>query len=461
MQGLKNKFEPKIKVNYAEGSDLAEGIHNLKPIPSCYLETEDGKQGIIGEYFANDSLGGKPVFTRIDNNINFYWDSGSPSPDLPVDAFSIRWTGYLVPPNSGTYQIASWGMPELKIFIDGEVVNSVNNIHHAFHQEKAVELEAGKKYKLVYEYNNWHGDGDVKLLWSVPKPNMLLEAVELAQNSDIVVLVLGLSQRLEGEEMPIEVDGFAGGDRTHLKLPNTQRELMEKIKATGTPVVLVLMNGSALAINWANENIDAIISAGYPGQEGGNAVADVLVGDVNPAGRLPVTYYKSVNQLPAFENYDMAERTYKYFTGEPLYPFGFGLSYTTFEYSDIKLPETSIVGEPVTIKVNVKNSGQKDGDEVVQLYLTDEKASTVRPIRQLEGFKRIFLKSGEVKEVEFKLNARQFSNINKKGDRVIEPGLFKVSVGGKQPGFKGSADAFTSGVILAEIKLKGKQIVIE
>ncbi|NQU88502.1 MAG: glycoside hydrolase family 3 C-terminal domain-containing protein, partial [Mariniphaga sp.] len=435
LQGLKNKLQPETEILYAEGSHLAEGVHNLSPIPSRYFLTENGEQGIMGEYFSNDSLGGSPVMKRIDDNINFYWEADSPSPDLPDDNFSIRWTGYIEPPVSGTYHIGCWGMPELSVSLEGEEILSRRSEHRGAHQEFDVKFEKGRKYKIVYEYKNWHGDGDAKLLWSIPNPDMLDEAVVVVNESDVVILVTGLSQRLEGEEMDIHIDGFAGGDRTHLKLPKTQLDLMKKIKETGKPMVLVLMNGSALAINWESENIDAIISAGYPGEQGGNAVADVLFGDYNPAGRLPVTYYKSVDQLPPFEEYDMEGRTYKYFRDEPLYPFGFGLSYTSFEYSDLVVPEKVNSGEPLTIKVKVKNTGDVAGEEVVQLYITDEKATTPRPIRQLEGFKRIQLNVGETKTVDFKLDPRQLSIINKKEKRAIEPGWFTVSVGGKQPGF--------------------------
>ena len=454
LSGLKNKLE-NTEILYAEGSHLAEGVSNLTPIPGEYLITATGKPGILGEYFANDSLGGLPVFSRIDENVNFYWESGSPDKLLDDDNFSIRWTGYLVPPVSGEYKIGCWGMPELEIWFEGERILNHRSEHHAFHKEKAVTLQAGFKYKIVYEYRNNYGDGDAKLLWSLPNSDMLKQAVETASKADAIILVLGLSQRLEGEEMPIKVDGFEGGDRTHLMLPKMQRELMKEIKATGKPVVLVLMNGSALAINWANENIDAIISAGYPGQEGGNAVADVLFGDYNPAGRLPVTYYKSVDQLPPFEEYDMKNRTYKYFTGEPLFPFGYGLSYTTFEYSNLKFPQKVKMGKPVNVLATVTNTGQIAGDEVVQLYLTDVDASTPRPIVQLEGFKRIHLKPGESKEITFLVEPRQFSIIGKNDNRVIESGTFLISVGGGQPNAK------SSNFVQGKLQLKGKNMDIE
>lgn len=461
LQGLKNKLEPKTTVLFAEGCDLAEGIHNLVPIPSCYLMTGTGKQGVTGEYFPNSKLQGKPLFTRVDDNINFYWESGSPSPELPDDNFSIRWTGYLVPPVSGIYHVGCWGMPELEVWLEGEKILSHRTEHHAFQHEKAIEMEAGMKYKIVYEYRNWYGDADAKLLWTMPDQGMKQKALDIASKADAVILVLGLSQRLEGEEMPIKVDGFEGGDRTHLNLPKPQEDLMKALKETGKPVILVLLNGSALSINYASENMDAILSAGYPGQEGGNAVADILAGDYNPAGRLPVTYYKSVDQLPPFEEYDMKDRTYRYFSGEPLYPFGYGLSYTTFDYEGLHLPDKIETGEPVMVKVKVTNTGKRSGEEVVQLYLKDEKATTTRPIRQLEGFKRISLNPGQSEVVEFTLQPRQLSMINDKDTRVIEPGWFTVSIGGKQPGFSGKADAATTSTVSGRFRVTGKILEIK
>jgi beta-glucosidase len=436
-EGLKNKLKSS-KILFAEGCHLAEGISNLNVIPEDYFITEDGKPGIMGEYFSNDSLFGKPSFARIDKNIDFYWESESPSDELDDDNFSVRWTGYLLPPVTGEYKIGCWGMPELTIWLDDMKILSHRSRDHGFHREKSVYLKAGNKYKIMYEYRNWHGDGDARLLWSLPDKNMLREAIETATKADAVILVLGLSQRLEGEHMSIEIDGFKGGDRTNLELPEPQRELMEAIKSTGKPIIMVLMNGGPLAVNWAQKYIDGIILAGYPGQQGGNAVANVLFGDYNPAGRLPLTYYKSVTQLPPFEDYNMKGRTYRYFTGEALYPFGYGLSYTTFSYSNLRMAETTETGQPVTVKVTVTNTGNMAGDEVVQLYLRDLEASTPRPIIQLEGFKRIHLNSGESKVVEFELKPEQFSMIGNDGKRIIEKGNFVISVGGGQPAYSES-----------------------
>ena len=458
LKGIENKLTPDTKIIYAEGSDLAEGIHNLTPIPSRYLETPNGKQGAYGEYFNNREMKGEPVFTRVDDNINFYWENLSPRYDMPDDNFGIRWTTYLVPPETGTYAIGGWGSSGYDILLDGKKIISSMSEHSAFHIEVPAELQAGKKYKIEVLYKNYSGDADIKLLWALPRLNLVEQAVKTAKEADAVVLVLGLSQRLEGEEMSIKIDGFSGGDRTNLNLPAVQEQLLDAVIATGKPVVVVLTNGGAMSVNKAQEKASAILLAGYGGQQGGNAVADVLFGDYNPAGRLPVTYYKSVDQIPAFENYDMEGKTYRFFKQEPLYPFGFGLSYTTFKYSDLSVPEKVAAGEKVAVKVTVTNTGKIAGDEVVELYLTDEKASTPRPIRQLEGFTRVTLKPGESKVVEIKLEPRQFSIINNKSKRVIEPGYFTISIGGKQPGFTGYLDPQFTQVLSGRIRLTGKQV---
>ena len=456
VSGLKNKLEPEVNVMYEQGCDLAEGVPLFKPIPSVYFQTEDDRQGVVGEYFANNQFEGEPLFTRVDDQINFKWDNGTPDPRLKDDNFSVRWTGYLIPQKSGKYKISGLGKPAIKLMHNGNKVSNVVNRDNPVMDPYDVQLVAGEKYQLTVEYKNYYGDATAKVVWSTPDEDMQKRAIQLAQKSDVVVLVLGLNERLEGEEMTLEVDGFKGGDRTHLNLPATQVELMKAVAATGKPVVLVLINGSALSINWAAENIPAIITAGYPGQQGGNAVADVLFGDYNPAGRLPVTYYKSVDQLPPFEDYNMEGHTYRYFHGDPLYPFGFGLSYSNFTYSNLHISEKINMNEKLKISVDVTNSGNRDGDEVVQLYLTDEKASTPRPIRQLEAFERISLKKSETKRVVFELEPYQLSMINKSEKRVIEPGWFSISVGGKQPGFSGMADANTTQTIKSRFRIVGK-----
>jgi len=456
LEGIRKKASPEINVIYAEGADLTPDFHNLQVIPSCFLFTEDGKQGVKGEYFSNKEMSGTPLFTRNDDRIDFYWDNDSPSAEMPVNNFGIHWTTYLVPPATGKYYIGAWGSSDYQLLFDGKEMFKYHGEHSAFDQEMPVDLKAGERYKIEVFYRNWTGDADMKLLWAQPREDLLTHAVEAASSADAVVLVLGLSPRLEGEELKINTEGFSGGDRTSLNLPANQEKLLEMIINTGKPVTVVLMNGGPVASLQSQEKANAVLLAGYNGVVGGDAVADVLFGDYNPAGRLPVTYYRSAEQLPAFENYDMTGRTYRYFKGAPLYPFGYGLSYTTFAYSDINLKEKAETGDSVKISVNVTNTGKIDGDEVVELYLTDEKASTPRPIRQLEGFKRVNLRAGETKKVEFVLSPRQFSLINTESKRVIEPGWFTISVGGKQPGFEGYLDAKTTGIVQARIKLTGK-----
>ncbi|MCJ7819594.1 MAG: glycoside hydrolase family 3 C-terminal domain-containing protein, partial [Bacteroidales bacterium] len=458
LKGIRAKAASCIDVIYAEGSDLAPGVHNLLPVPSCYLQTPDGQQGAVGDYYDNRDMNGEPLFTRVDDNINFYWDNDSPHRLMPADNFGIHWVTDLVAPSSGTYYLGTWASSAYELWLNGELIMSFRGEHHGFHKEVPVEMKAGEKYRIELYYRNYSGDADMKLLWATPRENILSEAVTTASKADVIVLALGLSQRLEGEEMGIKIDGFEGGDRTSLSLPAVQEELMAAMLETGKPVVVVLMNGGPVSSLQAQEKAAAVLLAGYSGVEGGDALADVLFGDYNPAGRLPVTYYTSVDQLPPFEVYDMKERTYRYFTGTPLYPFGYGLSYTTFSYSDLNVREKAAAGDDITVSVTVANTGAVDGDEVVQLYLSDEKATTLRPLRQLEAFERINLKSGESRQVTFIVKAEQFSMINDKGSRIIEPGWFTVTVGGKQPGYAGAADPKFTGIVSSRVRLTGREV---
>jgi beta-glucosidase len=276
-------------------------------------------------------------------------------------------------------------------------------------------------YPIRFHYFEFLNDADIRLVWSRPDAKSP-DAVALAAQADAVVLVLGLSPRLEGEEMRVPVEGFQGGDRVQLGLPRAQEELMQKISAAGKPVVLVLLNGSALAVNWARDHIPAIVELWYPGQAGGTALADVLFGDYNPAGRLPVTFYKSADQLPQFTDYGMKGKTYRFFEGEPLFPFGHGLSYTSFAYSNLVVPGALNAGNDVKISVEVQNTGNVAGEEVVQLYLRNLRSSPASPIRSLEGFQRVSLRPKERRTVQFMMLPRKSA------------GEFEVSVNGKLAG---------------------------
>jgi beta-glucosidase len=273
----------------------------------------------------------------------------------------------------------------------------------------------------------------------------LLEATSAARDADVVIAVVGITSKLEGEEMKVDLPGFKGGDRTSLNLPEEEDVLLGALKGTGKPLVVVLMNGSALAVNWANEHANAILDAWYSGEEGGTAIAQTLAGVNNPAGRLPVTFYKGVEQLPDFEDYAMKNRTYRYFQGEPLYPFGYGLSYSKFEYSNLKLPAAELrAGDPLRVEVDVKNASDKAGDEVVELYINFPKLAGT-PLRALRGFTRVHIEPGQSRHVQLTLQPRDLSYVNESGDRLVGEGDYVITVGGGQPNTKAShADAHLS-----------------
>jgi len=375
------------------------------------------------------------------------------------DNFSVRWTGKLTAPESGKYILGAAGNGGLRVLVDGRLLVEEFANRRTKTVTKEISLEAGRVYDIRFEYyESANPYAAAKLVWVPPSGEKLLrdDAISKAKQADTVVMFLGISPLVEGEEMEVKLEGFRGGDRLDIGLPRQQEELLKAVHALGKPLVLVLLNGSALAVNWANDNVPAILDAWYPGEEGGTAIADVLFGDYNPGGRLPVTFYKSVDQLPPFTDYSMQGRTYRYFKGEPLYPFGFGLSYTKFAYAKPKLSAVKIkAGADLRVTVEVRNIGAQAGDEVVQLYISDLAATVPVPIRSLGGVKRIYLKPGEKQQVSFTVNPTQMSLIDNKGKRMIEPGEFSVSVGGKQPGLSGRLDAASTGVSTAMFVVTG------
>ncbi len=288
----------------------------------------------------------------------------------------------------------------------------------------------------------------------------LSEALAMADRSEVIIACVGLAPRLEGEEGAASLSE-KGGDRESLEIPAPQMRMLRALHATGKPVVAVLTGGSPLAVGWLDENIPAILDCWYGGQAGGRAVADVLWGDYNPAGRLPVTFVRSVEQLPPFEDYAMEGRTYRYLEEEPLYPFGFGLSYTTFRYDNLEVGPGSVpAGEPVTVSADVTNTGERAGDEVVQLYLTDEKASERVPIRQLRGVRRIHLQPGQTARVEFELGARDMAMVNAEGRHVVEPGWFMLTVGGRQSDSR-SEELATSNILTGRFEATGEAVILD
>jgi beta-glucosidase len=449
LEGIRRKVSPATKLYYARGCHMAGGMPPLSVIPSYCLRPAEtavpgcgapAQAGLTATYYDNPRFEGEPARIQVDPCVDFLWKGTTPLTGRAVDAFSARWTGFLVPPASGAYRLGVSGFSEYTLYLDGEKIVEYRGIHHPITGTQEVELEAGRFYSLRLDYVNRGLDPQVQLVWSVPGVDYLTGALEVAKKAEVVVMVMGLSPALEGEEMPVQAEGFVGGDRTDIKLPRPQEELLRQIHTLGKPIVLVLLSGSAVTVNWAAENVPAIVQAWYPGQAGGDAIADVLFGDYNPGGRLPVTVHRSVDDLPPFEEYSMAGRTYRYFSGEALFPFGHGLSYTTFAYTNLRLSAdgleqsaTIAPGETLIVSVDVQNMGQRAGDEVVQLYVSDTDASVPVPIRSLQGFERVHLSPGETQTLTFALKPRQLSLIDNEGRRVIEPGEFQVAVGGRQP----------------------------
>jgi len=460
LTGLREKL-PNAEVTFAQGCQLAEKLPYFTAVSTDYLYTDATMQqkGLKANYYNNSNWKGTPVHSRIDKNVDFIWRTTPPFKDLKYDHFSVKWSGVLIPPVTGEYALGGEGFSGFNLYVNDKLITQWNDIHHPRKLYELMTLEAGKAYNIRLEYTQNNTEYSImRFLWDTPKPNLKQEAIELAKSSDVVILCMGLSPLLEGEEMPVKVEGFSGGDRLDIKLPNTQTDLIREIQKLGKPTVLVLLNGSALAFNWENENIPAIVEAWYPGQGGGKAIADVLFGDYNPAGRLPLTFYKSIDQIPAFTEYDMTGKTYRYFKGEPLYEFGYGLSYSTFEYALKNVPTTIKAGENIKVTAEVKNTGKLDGDEVVELYvsLPDSKLKTA--IRSLQGFKRIHLKAGEVKEVEFELKPIQMSARNNDNFAVVEAGVVQISVGGKQPDAKSIA---SKQVVQQNIQVTGNTYYIQ
>jgi beta-glucosidase len=452
LEGIRQKVSTQTKVLYAHGTPLMEfaGI----PIPPSALHD------LKAEFYANRKLEGAPVLTRDEKAVDFDWGMNAPAPGVPADDFSARWTGKLVPTVSGKYRLGATADDGLRVYLDGKLIVEDWTEHAPTTRTGEVTLEAGRSYDLKFEYFEGRIGAVAKLVWQPPARQTTgspyAEALDAAKQADAVVLFLGISSQLEGEEMNVTEPGFAGGDRTDINLPARQQALLEAVAATGKPVVLVLLSGSALAVNWADQNVPAIVQAWYPGEEGGAALADVLFGDYNPAGRLPVTFYKSVEQLPPFESYAMEGRTYRYFKGQPLYPFGHGLSYTRFKYSGLKVSTPRIsTARAVTVSATVENAGRVEGDEVVQLYVTDAEGSVRVPLRSLAGVERVHLKPGERRTLSFTIEPRQLAIIRDDGVAVVEPGEFRVSVGGKQPGFNGTADAATTSYVEGRFTVAG------
>jgi beta-glucosidase len=413
LRGIREAVSRRTRVLYAQGSDLADSIPVTVVVPSSVLRTAGGRHGLDVAYYGSRTMEGPPLFTAVDSTLDADWQEGAPRADMNPDVFGIRWTATLQPPQSGRYTIGLIGTVKYQLYLDDSLVvqsffpprNGEPN-RAFFPTTASVRLEAGRVYRVRVEGQESYGVASLQMLWSPPSETLEAEAVRAAKQADAVVLCLGITPRLEGEEMRIRTAGFEGGDRTTLDLPAPQQRLLERIAVLGKPTVLVLMNGSAVAVTWAQDHVPAILEAWYPGQAGGTAIADVLFGTYNPGGRLPVTFYRSAADLPPFEEYSMAHRTYRFFEGVPLYPFGHGLSFTTFRYGRLKTSaDTLRRGDTIRVSVDVTNTGARSGDEVVQLYVRHLGSKVARPRMDLRGLRRVQLRPRERRTVTFSLPA--------------------------------------------------------
>ena len=446
----------KSNLVYSQGSPYVDGVSLPVPRTMLHPSKNSKEPGLRAEYFAGNttdmmlSLNATPVTTRVDKEIQFDWNSAAPVSGLKQDAFAVRWTGVIVPPQLGKIEfgirfahcypcndqeyfamkIAGKKVGEYKTPGTKNRESSSPRFSFTFDDTKPHAIE------LIYTHRAPLFGGGLTLEW-VPPPGVLqAEASNLAQSADLIIAMVGLSPELEGEEMKIQVEGFSGGDRTDITLPSSQVRMLSEVAAAGKPMVVVLLNGSALAVKYAAEHANAVLEAWYPGEFGGRAITETLLGTNNPAGRLPVTFYADVHDLPPFTDYSMQNRTYRYFKGKPLYSFGYGLSYTTFAYSHLTLSTEHLnAGQPLMAEVDVKNIGSTSGDEVAQLYLTPPVGGNhgLSPRIQLEGFERITLKAGEQRHLTFTLDARALSEVDSEGTRSIQAGKYSIAVGGAQP----------------------------
>ena len=438
LRGIREAVSKSTRVLYARGADLADGFPVLDIVQQNVLRTPNGESGLRAEYFTNREMNGAALFTRTDAGVDANWTDKAPRPDMDADNFGVRWSGTITPPTTGMYRLGLIGTVKFELFLDDSLIVRSNYPTHdgefpdpRLAQTDPIRLEGGRAYRLRVNARESYGDARLQMVWAGPHETLESEAESVARQADAVVMFLGLTARLEGEEMPVRIPGFQGGDRTSVDLPEPQEHLLERIASLGKPTILVLLNGSAVAVNWAQAHVPAIVEAWYPGQAAGTAIADVLFGNYNPGGRLPVTFYKSTADLPAFDNYAMAGRTYRFFNGTPLYPFGHGLSYTTFAYRNLRTSADQMrSGDTLSVRVDVTNTGKLAGDEVVQLYAKHIGSKVARPTKDLRGFQRVSLRPGETKTVTLRLPAQSLAYWNADTHAwTLEPDRIELQIG--------------------------------
>ena len=432
MEGMRAIF-PGAQIRFVPGTQFLN--KEASPVPAELL-TADGKPGVRASYSKMDILGAEgrptPLASRMEPGVGLAMGS-LPAEVAGKSSVFVTWDATFTPRETDDYYFGVQGDGFFRVSLDDKVVTTAYHTNGVETKLGRVHLEKGKSYALKVVSSVGQGPAP-RLVWSRIDMRPAPEALMAAKDADVVVAVVGITNELEGEEMPVSEEGFKGGDRTSLDLPKPEQALLESLASSGKPLVVVLMNGSALSVNWVKEHANAILEAWYSGEEGGTAIAQTLAGVNNPSGRLPVTFYTGINQLPPFEDYSMANRTYRYFSGVPLFPFGYGLSYSKFNYSNLKLSSNELqAGDSLTVEADVKNTSQRDGEEVVELYLTFPKLPGA-PIRALRGFTRVHVGARETAHVRLALNPRDLSHVSEKGDVVIEPGAYVLSIGGGQPG---------------------------
>ena len=434
LDGIRARFGA-ANVSYAQGSALADGAAVV--VPETALRA-GGKPGLRADYSGSASV------TRQDRRIDLDFNRAPVAPGLPVGPFKANWTGEFVPPGPGQYRLIidqSQCWKDCTTHDSARVTLGGKVLHDGPLPKGRVEMTVdsdGSPQPIAITLDHVSDDESFRLLWMPPAQPLLDQAVAAVRDADVAIVVAGLSPDLEGEALSVSVPGFVGGDRTDIALPLPQQRLLAALKATGKPIVLVLSSGSAVSVD--PTSADAILANWYPGEAGGTALADVLSGITNPGGRLPVTFYRATTDLPAFIDYAMKERTYRYFTGTPLWGFGHGLSYTRFGYAIPRGAGSVVAGQSLTVATTVTNTGPRDGDEVVQAYLVPP-AST-RPLgsteavlqRQLVGYRRVNLNRGKGMTVAFTLTPRDMSIVEHDGRRHVAPGAYRLYVGGGQPG---------------------------
>lgn len=420
LEGIKKEVDARTQVYTLPWRGNLSGFDL---IPSdCFFYEKDGdlKSGLKTEYFVGDTQ--NKFSETVIKQLYFEPANQAPDKNIPIPPMLVRWSGVIVPKTSGDYVLGVSKKGNARIYID-DVLMYENNQGMLVNDTVWMKFQAGQSYKFKMEYKD-EGGSFCSLRWKTPitdSKDLYVEEKKLAKKCDVVILVMGINKSIEME----------GRDRQTIELPEDQKSFIKEIYKVNPKTILVLVAGSQLAINWEKRNLPGIINAWYPGENGGTAIAEVLFGKYNPAGRLPLTYYDSLDKIPAFNNYDLNKgRTYMYYTHEPLFPFGYGLSYTEFAYSDISIDQTNIkVGDSIKVKVKVRNTGMYDGEEVVQLYLRNIDSGNNRPIKQLKGFKRISLKQNEMKEVEFMIDRNAMSFWNTDNEFVIESGTYEVLIG--------------------------------